>query len=229
MDEEASQPEGLTMVSCHFCWVLVSTWRVEGFCINVRRYNKMDGVSVRTLSQARLLHPTSSFLSTLSLVSWVVWVNTSPPVFFKAFITSPVLCHPLRGSRTCLLAHTHLQVLAGVGGGVMGLTCLCRCEWLYQIQDPSQTVQVSYQHVFPLTDWFLAQIRMRHHGERKTHFSYHFENYHKRKQLWWVNIRGISIWTRHFKVILVVIFICDIQAIFYHLLSIPDFSPKKLL
>lgn len=75
-------------------------------CIDMMRYNKMDGVSVRTLLQARCLHSTSPFLRMLSLVSWVVCVDTSPPVFFKAFITSPVLCHPMRGSRTCLLAHT---------------------------------------------------------------------------------------------------------------------------
>lgn len=111
MDNDGSQLVGLTMVSCHFSWFLVSKslqQRAESkvICIDVMRYNKMDGVSVRTLLQARCIHSTSPFLRMLSLVSWVVCVDTSPRVFFKAFITSPVLCHPLRGSRTCLLIHT---------------------------------------------------------------------------------------------------------------------------
>lgn len=59
----------------------------------------------------------SPFLRMFSLVSWGVWVDTSALLFIKAFITSALLCHPVRGSRRCPLTHKHLQRSSG------GLTC----------------------------------------------------------------------------------------------------------
>lgn len=80
--------------------------------------------------------PASLFFRMFSLGSWGVWFATSAPLFIQAFITSPLLCHLMRGSRTCLLTQAHT---CGWGGAVDNLphwNDLSRCR-----------IRLNYQHM----------------------------------------------------------------------------------
>lgn len=105
------------------------------------------------------IHHQAQFSGCFLLLSWCVWVDTSAPLFIKAFITSPLLSQLLEeagGALTPPHTHTHTPTCRGWlrlrEGSFVGLHQWF--EWLYQRQDLSQTMQVTHQHVFLLTEWF---------------------------------------------------------------------------
>lgn len=92
-------------------------------------------------------------------VSW----HISTPVYQSFYHLATVMSLPERKQEVPAhtLTHSHKKHLQGASRGweeeVEGWTVVdlpCWCEWLYQRQDPSQTMQVNYQHVSLLTGGF---------------------------------------------------------------------------